>query len=323
MLTAFLYTKQTGIQEIKDPSELKKTLSNKEAVLWVDLEDPNEDECGVLWEVFEFHPLAVEDCIAARIQYPKVEDYGDYLFAVFHGVHLGDGGKGLQTHEVDTFLGANYLVTFHFAPSRSVRSVREKCRKGEKIMDRGADYLLHEILDSLAENYTPTIEKLSDRLEQVEDQIFDNPDKKTLSQIFDLEKEILAVRRILHPEREVLTHLIRGEFRQIDRNNVPFFRDVYDRLNRMGQFLDTYRDLITGALSAYNSIVSNRLNEVMKVLTIFSTIILPLTLVSGIYGMNFKFMPELSWRYGYFFSLGLMTLIVAGLLIYFKRKKWF
>ena len=323
MLTTFLYTKQTGIKEISDVSELKKALGDKEAVLWVDLEDPNEDECEVLWEVFEFHPLSVEDCIAARIQYPKVEDYENYLFAVFHGVHLGDKNRGLKTHEIDIFLGANYLVTFHFVASRSVRAVREKCRKGEKIIDRGADYLLHEILDSLAENYAPTIEKLDDRLEQVEAQIFEEPDKKTLNQIFDLKKDILAVRRILHPQREVLSRLIRGEFQKIDRNNIPFFRDVYDRMNRMGEFLDTYRDLVTGALEAYVSVVSNRLNEVMKVLTIIATIILPLTLVSGIYGMNFQFMPELKWHYGYFFSLGLMGSIVLGLLVYFKKKKWF
>lgn len=323
MVTAFRYTKEKGIEEIAGTEAMKEAFSDKEAFLWVDLEDPNEDESAILWEVFEFHSLAIEDCIAAMIQRPKVEDYGDYLFAVFHGVQFSPEESLIATHEIDLFLGENYLVTFHYASSRSVRSVREKCRKGEKVIDRGVDYLLHEILDSLVEHYAPAIERLDDRLESVEEEIFCTPDKKTLNDIFDLKKDILSVRRVLHPQREVLNRLIRGEFRQISRENIPFFRDVFDRLYRMSEFLDTYRDTITGIFDAYTSVVSNRMNEIMKVLTLFATIMLPLTLITGIYGMNFEFIPELHWKYGYFFALGLMAFVAGGLLTYFRKKKWF
>jgi magnesium transporter len=227
------------------------------------------------------------------------------------------------THELDAFLGPRYLVTFHKGPMRSVRSVREQCRRGvSPAFPKGTDFLLHQILDQLFEHYIPTLDALEDRLQLVQVEVFESPRRETLDRIFGLKNDVMHLRRTCAPQRDILNRLGRGEFQAVGRRAAPYFRDVYDNLYRIVETSYSYQDLVQGTLDAYLSSVNNRLNETMKRLTVIGALLMPLTVITSLYGMNFDHMPELHWRYGYFMVLGAMVAISAGLLYWFKKNEW-
>ena len=289
---------------------------------WVDLEDPTPEETLVLEKVFHFHPLAIEDCVA-DLHHPKVDDYEEYLFLVVHGVRFDVPTGVFVTRELDIFLGRNYLVTFHRGEMRSIKAAREQCLKGlAASLPRGVDFLLQQILDQLFEHYFPSLDAIEDQIQMVQIEVFENPKRETLDRIFALKRDVLHMRRICGPQREIVHRLARGEFPVISAKAAIYFRDVFDNLYRIVEASFGYQDLIQGTLDAYLSAVNNRLNETMKRLTVISAIFAALTVITGVYGMNFKYMPELEWRYGYFALLALMAAVVAGLLHLFKRNKW-
>ena len=280
------------------------------------------EELRLLEDPFAFHPLAIEDCLTPSHQ-PKIEDFGPYLFLIFRGIDFNPPVEKFQTHKLAAFLGPNYLVTYHRLPMKSVAAVAEKYARDEAgHLFRGVDYLLYEILDHLIEFYFPVLETVEDEIEAVEDRIFAVEDQGTLDTILGLKRKVLEIKRTLAPHRELFGRIARNEFEEITPPTVVFYRDLYDSTYRLTEVADSYRDLLSGTLDAYISMVSHRLNEVMKVLTIFATVLLPLTFIAGVYGMNFEYMPELHWRYGYFAVWGVMISIAVGMLLLFRRRGW-
>ncbi|MDX1660902.1 MAG: magnesium/cobalt transporter CorA [Gemmatimonadota bacterium] len=292
--------------------------------MWVDLEAPDPDELALLTRPFGFHPLAIEDCLTREHQ-PKIEEFGDHLFLIARGIDFGAAdGDGFETLKLAAFLGPSWLVTYHRGPMRSVATVREKYTQDttSRVAARGMDHLLYEILDHVIEHYFPVIDGVEDEIDAIEEALFRDPGDDVLDRILVAKRNTVEIKRAISPHRDVFSRIARGEFPGVDPPTAAFYRDLYDSTFRLTEIADSYRDLLNGLFDGYLSVTSQRLNEVMKVLTIFATIMLPLTFIVGIYGMNFEHMPELGWRYGYFAVWGVMIAIAAGMLWYFRRKRW-
>jgi magnesium transporter len=277
----------------------------------------------VLLDVFKFHPLSVEDCRADR-HHPKVEEFPGYIYFILHGVTATTDSVHFNTIELDGFLGRNFVVTYHHDMFRSINHVKQTVRSSPVTCQRGPAYLLYQILDQLVDYYTPLLDDFDERLVQLEDEIFSlmQPDNTILERIQHLKRSILRLRRISGKQLNILYRISHGEFQLIAPEMLPFFRDIHDHLTRIADLSESYRDLIGGALDSYLSVVSNRTNDIMKVLTIFSAIMLPLTFIAGLYGMNFDNIPELHTTYGYFAVLGVMIILGCAMLIFFWRKGW-
>jgi magnesium transporter len=303
--------------------QLAELLQDQSAVIWVDMESPTEADEQVLLNVFNFHPLTVEDCRENR-HYPKVEEFPGYIYFIVHGVTSDTSPDRFNTIELDGFLGSNYVITYHHASFRSIHNVKQLLRTSPIACQRGPAFLLHQILDQVVDYYSPVLDDFDDRIDQLEHEIFTlkQPNNAILAQIMDLKRSVLRLRRISTKQMDILLRMSRGEFELIPDEMRPFYRDVYDHLVRVVDLSESYRDLISGSLEAYLSVVSNRMNEIMKVLTIFSAIMLPLTFIAGVYGMNFDNMPELHSRYGYFGTLAVMGAVAVGMLIFFWRRGW-
>ncbi|MGE3955982.1 MAG: magnesium/cobalt transporter CorA [Vicinamibacterales bacterium] len=290
--------------------------------LWVDIEAPSIPELLILSDTFAFHPLSVEDA-RAELHYPKIEAYDGYLYAILHGIAFSDNSEDFATQDVDFFIGHNYLVTVRTGPSRSIESLQENAVRNPKVMNEGPVSLFHRIVDAMVDHYRPEVDKLEERLDQLEAEAFDRPNSNTIRRILAEKRRVAGLRRIVIPQRDVMSRLARRDFVDISTDMSFRFRDIYDHLQRLGDDAMIFQDRITGILDAHLSNVSNRLNEVMKVLTVFTTIFMPLTLVSGIYGMNVS-LPHLpGGETNQFWELlGVMTVIVVLMLAYFRRKRW-
>ena len=285
-----------------------------EDLLWVSLENPDENEFLILRDVFHFHPLAIEDCESVGYQPPKVDDFGSYLFLIVHAIHPNQDITQLETHELNLFLGENYLVTvFQGEPLSCVENVFERVKRDERIYRNGADYLCHAVLDSLVDEYLPVIDQMDDEIEWLEDRVLEKPDPKTMQRIINLKHSIMNLRRIVSPMREVINRLSRDDFPMIDRQSRIYFRDIYDHLVRLQDLSDSIRDIVSGTMDIYLNSTSLRLNEVMKALTIVSTIFLPLSFIAGVYGMNFIHnWPPYNWPYGIVFFWGICLIVAIG-----------
>lgn len=322
MLKILKQEKGGRVEILARPELLPDYIGNKDTFLWVDVERPTQNDMQFLEKHFSFHPLAIEDCLTA-IQRPKIDRYGKYLFIVLHAATLAAHKDKATSLEVDTFVGESYVVTVHLKKIASVTSTWERCLKNSGVISRGAAYLFYFLADALVDNYFPILEKLDKEIQGVEDSVLKDAPPATVNKIFDLKETVLALRRLLGPQREAMNFISRGDYEPIIPAGLSmYFRDVSDLLARITDNLDTYRDMLTSALDGYRSATSNKLNEIMKVLTIICTIMMPLTLITGIYGMNFRFMPEIDYRYGYFLIMGVMLAIAIGMLFFFKKKKW-
>lgn len=299
---------------------IKSALNNGEQI-WLDIENPNEKEMDILRDIFKFHQLAVEDCVH-RIQRPKVVNYKDYYFVVLNEFIGGDINKYFTYSEVYIFLGGNYIVTLHWDKLKVIGDTMERITNGPYIFEKGIDFILYNLFDTLVDDYFPLTDSIGDKIDDIEETILRNPRKQVQDDILVLKRNILKLRKVLSPQREVLNILLRHDFDLIKEENRLYYMDVYDHMLRIYDLLDTYTDLLASTMDLYMSQISNRMNEVMKVLTMITTIMMPLSLIAGIYGMNFKFMPALETRYGYFATLTLMGVIAGVEIIYFKKKKW-
>jgi magnesium transporter len=320
MLSYFRYVNG----RIETHAEVRPELltEHAKALHWVDLEDPTPAESKLLEEPFHLHPLAIEDCLS-EVHHPKIDDYQDYLFIIVHGIRFDAPTGAFITRELDVFLGKNFLITHHKGPMRSISAAREQCGKNLQVaLPRGVDFLLHQILDQMFEHYFPSLDAIEDKIQLVQIEVFEHPSKETLDRIFVLKRDVAQLRRICTPQREIVHRLSRGEFKVVSNKAAVYFRDIYDNLYRIVDASYSYQDMMQATLDAYLSAVNNRLNETMKRLTVIGALLMPLTLVTGFYGMNFEHMPELHWRYGYLYVTVLMALISAGLLYWFKKKKW-
>jgi magnesium transporter len=321
MIGLFVYSKAGGFQHGHDPTVISDLLKDESNTLWVDVDTPTDQEIQILTSVFNFHPLAIEDCLSESLL-PKLDDFGEYFFLVLHGTRPGESGASFQTVQLHFFVGKRYLVTFHRFPSRSIASARERCYRNHLNLSRGVDFLLHEILDALVDHYFPILDGFDDHIDELERLVFERADSELLNRIFDLRRDVMHLRRVTAPQLEILNRLSRDPHPVIGKKSVHYFRDVYDHMLRIADLTEAYKDLVAGLLEVYLSVVSNRLTEVMKVLTLFSTIMLPLSVITGIFGMNFDYIPGLKWAHGFSLILGLMSAIALGMLIVFKKKKW-
>ncbi|HLM02489.1 MAG TPA: magnesium/cobalt transporter CorA [Pyrinomonadaceae bacterium] len=312
-----------GVEEGLSPQQLPELLSNPKNVVWVDVEEPTAADEKILESIFRFHHLTLEDARETR-NHPKVEVFPEYLFFIVHGVKNETNSYNFVTKELDGYLGRNYVVTYHHEKFRAIDAVKRQIRSTTYICSRGADYLLHQILDQIVDLYIPIVDDFDNSINDIEDRIFrmKKADNSILEEIMDLKRSVNRLIRISSKQLNVIYRLAHGEFPLINREILPFYRDVYDHLARVSDLAENYRDLVGGLLDIHFSIIANRTNDVMKVMTIFSAIMLPLSLIAGIYGMNFENMPELKTKYGYFIALGSMALVAGGLLIYFWRKGW-
>jgi len=303
-------------------AQIRSFLATGEGLLWIDVEDVASEDAELLGNVFCFHPLAVADCVSRNIHPPKIDDFEDYLFIVVHGINYNIESDVEETTELALFLGKNYVVTCHYVPLRAVASVLNRVRANARPMRRGAEFLAHDLIDALVDNIMPTVEEMDEKCTQLETEALHDPKRQTLTSIMRLKRSIVALNRVILPQREILNGLSRGDYPLISDRSQIYYRNIYDHLVRIEMLTQGLRDMADSVLSTYLSSVSNRMNEVMKVLSIVAAIFLPLALLAGIYGMNFANMPELHWRHGYIAVLGAMIIISVSLVIHFRRKKW-
>ena len=293
------------------------------AQIWVDLTNPSAEEgLHMLRDVFHFHELAVEDAMS-ELEYPKVESYGGYLYVILHRIDFQAPEHCFKTHDVDFFLGANYLVTIHSGDSRSIEHIADVCERNSLALGEGVAALMHRIIDSMVDNYRPEIEELNERLDALEEQVFDSGTANLAKAILDFKRDVASLRRVVQPQRDVVGRLARREFPFIDEQISYRFRDVYDHLVRLADESMVFQDRITSLLDANLAIVSNQLNTIMKILTIIATVFMPLTFITGLYGMNVD-LPHFGFGGVTMFwvLMGIMAGIVLFMLVYFRRRGW-
>ena len=293
-----------------------------EAVTWIHIDGLQDirllEQMGV---VFGLHPLTLEDILNTE-QRPKSEDHGDYLYIVLRLFHE-DAGGGLVPEQVSIVFGRNWLISLQEKEGKLLDPIRERLRNEKgRLRKAGADYLAHALLDAIVDSYFVILDKFGEKIENLEEALIGRPSPETLRAIQALKREMILLRKSVWPLREMIGGLGRSDSPLIREPSVIYFRDVYDHAVQVIDTIETYRDMLSGMLDIYLSSISNRMNEIMKVLTIIATVFMPLTFLAGVYGMNFKYMPELEWRWGYFALWGVMIVIAIFMLIYFRRKKW-
>jgi len=296
----------------------------RQTPVWVDLESRTLENDAMLTEDFHLHPLVIEDVWGDRAL-PKIEDFDEYLYVLVHGLRRTDDPCDVSQLEIDIVFSRHWVVTYH-QDSRSIAAVKEELARSARLMKKGPVWVVHAILDHLVDHYVPMLDRYDDLIASLEDEVVakaGTPDgAEVMDRIFRYRRGIQAIRRTGFLQRDILFRLTRGEFDEIPSDAVPFFRDVYDRFARVTELAEGHRELLAGALEAFLSMQSNRMNEVMKILTLMSTVMLPITFIAGVYGMNFDHMPELRWRYGYAFSLALMAAVALGIVGFFRRRRW-
>lgn len=292
-------------------------------VTWINIDGLHE--VGVIESIgkhFGLHPLILEDIVHTG-QRPKMEDFEEYLFTVLNMLRYDQEDDEVKAEQVSLVVGPNYVISFQERPGDVFNGVRERLRKGKgRIRKAGSDYLAYALVDAVVDEYFLILETIGEKIEVVEEELLVNSTRETLQNIHDMKREMIFFRKQVWPLRELVNGLSKGESSLIRESTGIYLRDVYDHTIQIIDTIESFRDMLSGMLDIYLSTISNRMNEVMKVLTIIATIFIPLTFVAGIYGMNFKYMPELEWRWGYFMVWGVMVLILVSLVGYFKRKRW-
>jgi len=296
---------------------------DKPTVTWINIDGLHE--VGVIEKIginFGLHPLVLEDIVHTE-QRPKMEDFENYIFIITKMLSYDEEENQLKVEQFSLVLGQNYIITFQERVGDVFELVRDRLRKGKgRIRKRPPDYLAYALIDAVVDHYFIVLEKLGERVESLEEELITNPTAETLQTIHHLKRELIFLRKSVWPLRELIGGLERGESSLVDEKTTVFLRDVYDHTIQVIDTVETLRDMVSGMLDVYLSSVSNRMNEVMKVLTIIATIFIPMTFIAGVYGMNFEFMPELKWHWGYPLVWSVIAGIAICMLFYFRRKKW-
>lgn len=327
MIRSLYQTQDGSAQTNLRPEELSLALRDQHGTLWVDFVNEPPETCEpILLGTFKFHPLAVDDALQES-HVPKVDDWGDYLYIVLHAIALDNQDDGqVDTLELDIFLGKNYIVTHHDHPISTVDRVWAICHRDERHPKKGADHILYLLADELVASYMPVVEKIDEAIELIEDQVFDQPTQTMLEQLFTLKRVLLHMRRIVTPQREVINKLARDDYDVIDPHDRVFFRDVYDHLVRLHDINESMRDLVGGALDTYLSVVNNRMNEVMKTLTVITTLFMPISFLVGFFGMNFfqPVTPLDMWtdRPALLLTLAAIIFIPVSLYLWIRHRAW-
>ena len=327
MIRSLYYAPGQPIQKDLPHETFPELIQNPQGVLWVDfVGEPPETSLPILQD-FKFHPLAIDDALQ-ETHSPKLDDWGDYLYIVLNYMNTEQNGDKWETEvdELDIFLGENYIVTHHDFPISAVEETWAACDRDERNVQGGPDHLLYKVADYLIAEYMPAVEKIDDAIDQIEDQVFNYPGPRTLEKLFALKRILLTMRRIILPQREVLNKLARDDYKVIDPKDRIFFRDIYDHLVRLHDLNESLRDLVGGVLDTYLSVINNRMNEIMKTLTVITTVFMPLTFVTGFFGMNF-FEPLGNLRNwttnpAFYITMAIMVLLPIGMYIWRRRRTW-
>ncbi|EIJ34081.1 magnesium/cobalt transporter CorA [Thiothrix nivea] len=302
------------------PEQCRAAMQNDRAD-WLDVTGVNDPAAiRELGETFGLHPLALEDVLNSG-QRPKIDFHAKHAFLILNLPHLIDDEIVLE--QVSLFVGDGHLLSFCSGDGAAFEPVRQRLRQGfGRIRSRGVDYLLYALVDVIIDSAFPLLETLGEQIEDLEDQVLENPDKSILTTLHLLKRDLLLLRRALWPQREVISRLIQHDAELVDETMRPYFSDCYDHAVQVIDLIETYREMLSGMLDIYLSSLSNRMNDIMRVLTVIATLFIPLTFIVGVYGMNFVNMPELRWRYGYFIVWGIMAVLAIAMLMAFKLRKW-
>ncbi|MEX2225933.1 MAG: magnesium/cobalt transporter CorA [Dehalococcoidia bacterium] len=304
--------------------EAQAALADPANLLWVDIEESGRGE-GERWlsDVFDFHALTIDDCYNTLIDPPKVDDHHDYLFVIIHTVEYDPATRDLTTSELDMYIGRNFVVSFHKRPLHAVTELERRAHGGSTDLQHGADFLAHSLFDITVDDFHPIVERLDDEISTIEEQMIDRPDKQLLAQALVLRRNAQRLRRTVLPQRDVAARFARGEYPDIiGAQSLFYYRDIYDHTVRVEEMIEALRDLADSTLSTYLGALNNRTNEVMKTLAIVTAVFLPLTLIAGIYGTNFDNVPEYEWRYAYASMWTVMVVVAAGLIAWFRWRRW-
>ena len=312
---ALVHHPEGGFDEVRPLETISDLIQDRQQILWLDIQDPNDEDVELLRCELGFHELALEDAVR-RDQRPKIDLYDGYCFIVFYAVRRG------RDDEIALFVGENYLVTVHSGPVAEIDATVERWRLNADRLGHGIAVVIYSLLDAIVDGYFPVIDEITEAVEDIETELFESGAGDRQKEVFALKRELLNLRRVIAPEREVLNTLIRRDEPILGEGTLPYFQDIYDHLIRIMDSVDLVRDQLTNLLDAQLSVISNRLNTVMKRMTALSTILMSVNLVAANYGMNFTVMPELGWPFGYAWALALMVAVGAGLALVFRRIDW-
>jgi len=303
------------------PTHWRVALRDTDGLLWVDFCDEKPEKLEpLLRDVFKFHSLAIEDALRDA-HVPRIDNWGDYLYGVVHGVVFNREKVELESREVDIFLGRNFVVTHHAQTVDFVDRLWTNCQSDQRRLERGADFLLYDLLDLLASTYMPVVDAIDDTVDHLEDEVFGNPTQHTLNTLFSVKRVALQMRRLIGPQREVMNRLARDEYAMIDAKDRVYFRDIYDQFVRLADINESLRDLLSGTLDTYLSVTSNRMNEIMKVLTVVTVLFMPMTVLTGFFGMNFDALP-LHGGGVLTIAIVIMLVVPLGMFWFFRRRGW-
>lgn len=322
MIRSFVFSKGNLIAQDVVPDALKVMLYDSDIHIWVDIESPTPEETkSTLSDVFGFHPLAIDDCVALS-ERSKVDDYESYILLVTHGVDFSSGE--FRTKELNMFIGKNFLVTYHHEPMRSVTATLDRVQRNAPAVAKAPDRLTYTILDQMLENYAPATEQLSQAVLEIERSIVSSPSRELMNQVIHLKSEVMRLHQVIRPQREVMARLAHGEFKVVRTAMLPYYRDLLDQLARLSDYADSFRDSITNTLQVHLNLQQMQVNQVIKTLTVLATLCMPTLMITSYYGMNVGHMPntEWSWQTSYGFMLGLIAVSTGLAYLMLKYRKW-
>lgn len=321
-INAYYLSRSGEVEHLTDTNSIKAAFDSGEGLLWVDVELITPEYGMLLQEVFHFHHLAVEDCVLPKVSTPKIDNYDTYLFIMANGITHTIETDIIESTQLALFLGSHFVVSTHHIPFTCVNYIRKLTEADGRPLKHGSDRLAYALLDGIVDDILPVIDYIDTKTGELEEKAIIYPEQSTLREILYFKHSTSQLHRMIVPQREVLNRLSRGEFPIIGKDAFIFYRDIYDHIVQMENLAMTLRESFDNALNIYVSSVANRQNEIMKVLSIVAAIFLPLSLIAGIYGMNFTNMPELEWPWGYFAVLGFMAVCVIGILLWYKSRGW-
>jgi len=310
-------------ERVLDGIEEAFPLKDLPTVTWINIDGLHEiDIIEKVGQHFNIHPLVLEDIVNTG-QRPKTEEFEDFIYVVLKMLHYNENSGEISSEQFSLVLGPDFLISFQEIQGDVFKTVRERIRKPKtRIRKAGCDYLAYALIDAVVDNYFLILEKLGENIETLEEDLLENPSPETLQTLHEMKREMIYLRKQIWPIREMINSLVKGESSLVNESTSLFFRDIYDHTIQIIDTIESFRDILSGMLDIYLSTLSNKMNEVMKVLTIIATIFIPITFVAGIYGMNFKFMPELEWRWGYVMVWAIIVVVVGIMIGFFKKKQW-
>lgn len=327
MITSFLLEKGETLKTGIGLKRSKEILKGEKNLLWLDFLDPSDEDFKFLEKTFSLHPLVIEDCRVPQEE-PKVDEFPDYVFMIIHSVYFYKdkeerGEEPLSIREMDVILGKNYILTLHKEKIWNINTIMEQLKKNPRILSRGCDFLLYSILDDIMGNYFYILNLIEDRIDALEETVSTAKSEEFLNEVFSCKRHILSLRKVMAPQRELIARFCRRDYPFIHPQMAVYYRDILDHLTRIHSMIEINREVLPSVMEAHLSLLTLKMNDIIKVLTVVATVFMPMTFLTGVYGMNFLFLPELKWRLGYLFAWGIILLTGFSLLFYCRRKKWF